>query len=294
MYLAARQYYQLPEHFEAEWIVADILDTDSLMDAFAGADVVFHCAAVVSFHMHKKDDLMRTNVEGTHNVVNACLKTGVPKIIYTGSIAALGRKPGVTNYITEETQWEESSANTDYARSKYLGELEIWRGAEEGLQAAVLLPGVILGPADGERSSNSIYKLARRTGWFYPEGSSGFVGVTDVAKLLILLYENNLWNQKVLAVAENLSYADLFRSIAEWSGIKPPRFPLSGWVLNAISKVAWVLEKLHLPTPVPYQAVYNTATHSIYHSTRIQQLGPFTFEPVKEVNTKALAFLYNK
>ncbi|MEI8204815.1 MAG: NAD-dependent epimerase/dehydratase family protein, partial [Bacteroidota bacterium] len=73
-----------------QWVEADVLNIHSLSDAMQGVTLVYHCAAVVSFNKSEKDEMMTSNVEGTSNVVNACLKQGVKKLCYVSSIAALG------------------------------------------------------------------------------------------------------------------------------------------------------------------------------------------------------------
>ena len=100
------------------WIDLDLQDGEDLEKAFATVDVVFHCAAKVSFRRADFDELMETNVLGTRHVVNACLKTQKP-LILASSVAAIGRT-GSSAPISEDTEYKESKYNTDYAISKYL------------------------------------------------------------------------------------------------------------------------------------------------------------------------------
>ena len=76
---------------KVEWIQCDILDITLLEEAMQDVQQVYHCAAVVSFNPKEKDLLNNTNVEGTANVVNACLNAGVEKLLFVSSVSALGR-----------------------------------------------------------------------------------------------------------------------------------------------------------------------------------------------------------
>ena len=113
-----------------EWVEADLLDLSALEKAFVGVERIVHCAAVVSFHREDKAEMMNINVTGTANMVNLAIENKVKKFLHVSSVAALGRKPSI-NIIDETIKWEESENNSNYAKSKYLGELEVWRAQEE-------------------------------------------------------------------------------------------------------------------------------------------------------------------
>ena len=132
----------------------DLLNTDTL-DGVNGDsfDLVIHCAAMVGFEAHLGQTMIENNTQSTKNLVNACIKNGVPSILHLSSIAALGR-PTNNHPITINTLWEESPYNTAYAKSKFLSELEIMRGQEEGLNVAIVNPGVILGVGSGKQVAN--------------------------------------------------------------------------------------------------------------------------------------------
>src|SRR5258708_958715 len=99
------------------WKNADVNDSNSLVDAFQNVGAVIHAAAVVSFDPRAKEKIYNTNVEGTRNVVNACLSLGITRLILVSSVAALGRKKGQTE-INEKNQWGDGELNSNYAKSK--------------------------------------------------------------------------------------------------------------------------------------------------------------------------------
>ncbi len=91
--------------------------------------------------------MYQVNVEGTANVVNMALEKSIRRFVHISSVAALGRTAN-GGYVNEEKKWEESKVNTHYAKSKYKGELEVWRGISEGLSGVIVNPSTILGYGD--------------------------------------------------------------------------------------------------------------------------------------------------
>lgn len=283
-------FHQLPAAYQPAWVTGDILDIDDLTEHIHNVDAVFHCAAKVSFQKKDKHALMSNNVLGTRNVVNACLKNNIPKLVYSSSVAAIGRTDeGKT--ITENTDWVESKYNSQYAISKNLAEQEVWRGKEEGLKVTMVNPGIILGFGDGVLGSNQLYNMINKGQPLYPTGSNGFVGVEDVSRLMLFLYENNLWNNRYLCVSENLKYQHLFNQIADAMGKKQPRIKLAGSVYYLGVAVSKFLEFLHLPTPFPSENIITSSQDSSYETVHSDYLTSFQYTPIRAVNYYALLAL---
>ncbi len=166
--------------------VGDILDSYYLESYINTDSMVIHTAANVSFDPKDKDRLFETNIKGTENVVNACIFAKVKKMCYVSSVAAIGRT-GSSEFITEETVWEDSKRNTNYAISKRYAELEVWRGSEEGLKMVIVNPTVVMGYTSQGNSSSSIFHNIKKGFPFRSNGANGFVGAVDVAKALIFV-----------------------------------------------------------------------------------------------------------
>lgn len=150
-------------------VQCDILDTSALEEAMEGITQLYHCAAAVSFSSKNKDRLLKINIEGTANVVNAALEAGVKKMVHVSSVSALGRiRENET--VTEEMSWTEESSNSVYGKSKYLGEMEVWRGTGEGLDAVIVNPSLILGSGDWSKGSSEIFKSVYNEFPWYSEG----------------------------------------------------------------------------------------------------------------------------
>ena len=217
----------------------DILDIIRLTEIMQGITHVYHCAAIVSFEKKEKYRLLKINIEGTANIVNACLDAGVEKLIHVSSVSALGRiRNG--NVITEKMNWTEETSNSIYGKSKYLGEMEVWRGIGEGLQAAIICPSLILGGSNWDSGSCAVFKSAWNEFKWYTEGGGGFVDVRDVTSVMILLMNSEISNERFILSGENLSYREVFTSIAKCFNKKPPHKKVTSFM----TEIVWRLEAL--------------------------------------------------
>lgn len=199
----------------------DILDVCALEDAMKGVTEVYHCAGLVSFSPQDESRLYKINVEGTANVVNAALEAGIRKLVHVSSVAALGRiRPG--EIISEKMQWTPQTNNSKYGHSKFMGEMEVWRGIAEGLNAVVVNPVIILGPGNWNYGSTKIFKSVYEGFPWYTEGTTGFVDVRDVAEAMIQLMQSDISGERFIISAENDSYRKIFTMIAKAFGKAVP------------------------------------------------------------------------
>ncbi len=222
-----------------EWFKADILDVVGLDEAMQGITQVYHCAAIVSFDPKGKDLLHKTNVEGTANVVNACINNAIEKLLFVSSVASLGRANAEAT-ITELSKWIESSNNSAYAKSKYLAEMEVWRGIGEGLQAVIVNPSIILGNGDWTKGSAAIFKSAYDEFAWYTTGINGFVDVQDVVSAMVQLMDSSIVAERFIVSAENSSYQQLFTQIAIAFKKQPPHKKVTSF----LAAIVWRLEAL--------------------------------------------------
>ncbi|WP_462255380.1 NAD-dependent epimerase/dehydratase family protein [Ferruginibacter sp.] len=217
----------------------NILDVVGLEEAMMGIDEVYHCAAIVTFNPKRKMEMFKINIEGTANVVNAALEAGVKKMVHVSSVAALGRIRE-NELINETMNWTEETSNSNYGQSKYLAELEVWRGIGEGLNAVMVNPVIILGAGDWNSGSSKLFQSAYNEFPWYTEGTTGFVDVRDVVKAMMQLMESDITAQRFIVSAENRSYRDVFSLMAKAFNKKPPYKP----VTPLIAKIVWRLGAL--------------------------------------------------
>lgn len=268
---------------QVEWVKGDILDVVSLETAMAGVDEVYHCAAVVSFNPQKKNLLQQTNAEGTANVVNACLYAGIRKLVFVSSVAALGRirqdKP-----INESMNWSEETSNSEYGKTKYFAEMEIWRGIGEGLNAVIVNPVIILGAGDWEKGSSGIFKSAYDEFPWYTEGTSGFVDVADVVKAMIMLMESDVQAERFILCADNLAYRDVFTQIASYFGKRAPYRKVTPLLAAIVWRLEAVKAKFTGKDPLLTKETVRTAAAKVqFDNSKLKQFLPaFTYTPVAD------------
>lgn len=203
-----------PFNAAVQQIQCDILDVITLEEVMQGVTHIYHCAGLVSFHKKDADRLYKINVEGTANIVNAALIAGVQKIVHVSSVAALGRIRE-TEAIHEKMTWTPQTSNSKYGESKHLGEMEVWRGIAEGLNAVIVNPTIILGPGNWSDGSTAIFKSVYNEFPWYTNGSTGFVDVRDVVKVMIELMDSTVSAERFIISAHNESYRNVFNAIAD-------------------------------------------------------------------------------
>lgn len=227
------------QHENLQQIQCDILDVIGLEQAMKGVEQVYHCAAIVTFNPRRKQEMFKINIEGTANMVNAALDAGVKKMVYVSSVAALGRIRE-NELINETMNWTEETSNSAYGQSKYLAEMQVWRGIGEGLNALMVNPVLIMGAGDWNGGSSQIFKTVYDEFPWYTDGSSGFVDVRDVAGAMIRLMDSEVTAERFILSAENRTFVDVFGLIAKAFGKKPPRKKVTPF----IAKIVWRLEAI--------------------------------------------------
>lgn len=259
---------------------ADILDQASLQEAFDGVTTVIHAAAFVSFNPRLRKKVFEVNVEGTRHVVDTCLQLGIPNLIHISSVAALGRKPG--EIITEENKWT-GLLTSDYGESKYLAELEVYRGAEEGLQVSLVNPSVILSGAQPHRSSAALLDYVWSEKPFYTKGFLNYVDARDVAEAVYRLYLKPRPGEKFILTAGNVSYLDFFSKVAERLGRKPPVLAVAPALTYWVGWLEEVRGLLFNCEPMVTRQSARLAIQSFsYDSTKAQKILGISFRPLEE------------
>jgi nucleoside-diphosphate-sugar epimerase len=235
---------------------------------------------MVSFDPSERDRMMKVNVEGTANVVNACLSAGVKKLLYVSSVASLGMVND-ESVIDENTEWNEDDDNPNYAVSKFLGEVEVWRGMAEGLNAVIINPSLILGAGKWTDTSLKIFKTVAEGQAFYPLGGNGYVDVRDVAKIMIELMEGDISGERFIVNAENLSYKEVIDSIADKMGVKKPTIPVKGLITLVGRAYDAVKSKLTGSMPVfSAEVARYTQMNFRYDSNKFRGLKEYEYIPI--------------
>lgn len=288
-------YNNTPLAFDHQNLVAikcNILDTSALEEVMQGVSQLYHCAAVVSFNKKNKEQLFKINIEGTANVVNAAIDAGVKKMVHVSSVSALGRLRE-NETVTEEMMWTEESSNSLYGKSKYLGEMEVWRGTGEGLEAVIVNPSLILGGGNWSKGSSEIFRSVYKEFPWYTEGVTGVVDVKDVARAMILLMNSEINKERFILNAENISYKEIFTAIANCFGKRVPHKKVNPLIAAMVWRWEAIKSMFTGKDALVTKETARTALAKVYfdNSKFLKAVPGFQFTPVNETITTTCATL---
>lgn len=222
-----------------EWVEATLNDIPKLTEAFKDVTHVYHCAALVSFDPNEYFNLRTININGTANIVNLCISHKVTKLCYVSSVAAVGSGE-MDDEINEDSEWNPEADHNVYAITKYGAEMEVWRGTQEGVDAVILNPGIVIGPGYWRSSSGSLFNRINRGMKYYTKGITGYVDVQDVAKCMILAMESSIINERYILISENLSFKTFAEKVADQLGVDPPKKEAKNWLLQIAWRLDWL------------------------------------------------------
>jgi len=226
------------------WEDADLGSVEALTRAFAGADVVFHCAAMASVKREVTAEMTAANVTGTANVVEAAIAAGVPRLVHTSSVVAVG-------LTTDGRPCDEAAAwNFDaegfldaYAITKRRAE-DVVHAARDRIDAVIVNPTYMFGPRDARPSSGKlIVDVVRRRVPGWTPGYNNFVDVRDVARGMIAAWRRGRRGERYILAGHEMTYRDVMREIARVAGVAPPRLPVPRPIAWAIGRWGDLVER---------------------------------------------------
>ena len=226
------------------WINGDILDKESLIAAFTGAETVFHLAALVSIDADRAQELHRTNVVGTRNVVEAAIECGVRRLLHVSSIRAYDQYP-LDEVLDENRRPADDLHQAPYDRSKAAGEVEVRRGIDRGLDAVILNPTSVIGPYDvGPSHMGQVFlNLYHRRIPALIAGGYDWVDVRDVVAATMAAETKARCGENYLVSGHWHTVRELAELAQQATGVAVPflQFPL--WVARLWAPCQVVLDR---------------------------------------------------
>lgn len=273
----------LPDHQPADVRYGDLLDVFSLENALEGCNSIIHAAAKVSFLSKDAKEMAAVNEDGTANLVNAALGQGIKRFVHLSSVAALNRESG--KLTTLKDRWHEKPAATAYARTKFAGEREVWRGQAEGLNVAVLYPSTVIGQGDWLRPGTPrLFHRAKNGIRFAPSGSAGFVAVDDVVNAVLFALKSDTENLRILLNAENLNWAVALNQIATAVEASGPSTTLSATASGFAWPISTLAARITGGTPKISRDLHLTASANYtYDGSSYSELTGQQYRAVSEV-----------
>ena len=270
-----------------EWQNADLTVPESIGEALDEVNRVYHAAAYVSFDPRDRKKIIENNRLVTASLVNACLEKKDIRFLHVSSTSALGAAINGEE-VRENIIWTPGKMNTGYSVSKFLSEMEVWRGMEENLDALIVNPSIILGPGFWHKGSSSMFSNIKKGLRFYMNGVTGYVGVEDAVKCMIALMDSTISHERFILSAENLSYKEIFTLIASEMKVKAPSIEAT----PLLAGLAWRLDAFRSlfggKRVITRETVRAGRSKVFFSNEKIKNQLGYEFESIKEVIRKTV------
>ena len=227
--------------FDTEICVGDLGDKPSLRRALRDCDALIHTAAEYRLWTTDPNSMIASNITGTANILAAAGEAGVSNIVYTSSVAALGRATG-DEPATEETPSKLEDKIGTYKRSKFLAEQEALRlHRAQGLPVKIVNPSAPIGPGDIRPTPTGrlVVEAAKGKVPAYVNTGLNVVHVDDVAEGHWLALHNGVAGEKYILGGNNLTLFEILTHIANCAGGRPPMIRVPH---NIVLPVAYISE----------------------------------------------------
>jgi len=268
---------------DAETVSADITDPASLERAFRGAQVVYHLASSISIRMDNWEELQRVNVEGTRNVVEACLRCRVEMLVYFSSIHAYQQEP-FNLPLDEDRALLTDKRIPPYERSKAAAESIARQAPERGIPTVIIVPTAILGPHDFRPSyfGQALRLLARGRIPALVRGGYDWVDVRDVVNGAMQAERLAPSGGRYILSGHWRSLRDVAQVTAEITGRPATKFVVPIWLAELFQPVMARLAQINGSQPIYTVAMLNAlrSNRQISHARATKDLGyaPRPFE----------------
>jgi len=266
-----------------EWVEGDINNKESIDNITNNVDTIYHCAAMVSFSKNDKELIHKTNIEGTKNIVDICLKKNI-RLCFVSSIATLGETKNRYEYIDEYTPRKEDSIHSEYSISKYLSEEIVTSAIKKGLNAVIVNPSVILGFGHWQSGSSLIISTVAKKLPFYTKGRTGFVDVRDVCKAMKLLTESEITGERFILNQGNYSYKELLTLLAKHLQVRKPFIYASPLLTELAWRIGFLIKLIGGKEPsITKETSRSSHNISFYSGEKIKNyLQNFHYTPFEE------------
>lgn len=259
----------------------DVTDLPSLEAASRGVDSVFHLAGLIAYSRAQREAMERVNVTGTANVIEACKRTGVRRLLHLSSVVAIGASFDGKVPLTEDSPYNISGLDLGYFETKRKAEALVLDAiAKNQLDAVMINPSTIYGRADAKKGSRKTQiKVAQGKFPFYPPGGVNVVAVEDVVEGILAGWKKGRTGERYIMSSENLLLKDAFDLIANAAGVKPPAIGLPRPAIFAIGKVGDLLEAIGKKGPLNTENAWTAVLYHWFDSTKAQRELGIKFRP---------------
>jgi len=262
----------------------NLLDLDSLEKAFKGADTVYHLAGKISLIPSENNIVQKINYDGTMNVIEACKKCNVKKLVYMSSVHAL-EEPEEGIVIDEFYPFDPDNNRGQYDKSKAMASIKVMQSIKSGFEAIVVCPSGIIGPYDSLVSfmGKTIIDFINGRIKFLIDGAYDFVDVRDVVEGTILAADKGIAGEKYILSGQRITVDEIMEILSSVSKFKIPKFKIPKWVASAAATVATVYYEVFKVKPFFTKYSFNTLQRNskFSHLKASNELG-YNPRPIRE------------
>jgi dihydroflavonol-4-reductase len=277
---------------DAEVVVGDLLDRESLDRAMAGVRSVCHVAADYRIWAADPEEIVRNNLAGTRNVMEAALAGLVEHLVYTSSVATL--RPNPTGAADENREASPEQAVGAYKRSKVIAERAVEKMIKDnGLQAVIVMPSTPIGPRDVRPTPTGriVVEAAQGRMPAFVESGLNLVHVDDVAEGHVLALQKGRVGEKYILGGQDVSLREMLGTIARLVGRRAPTVSIPR---GPLFPLAWANERIARATGrEPFLTLdgLRMAAHNMYFSSAKAEaeLG-YRARPFEEALVDAIAW----
>jgi dihydroflavonol-4-reductase len=204
-------------------VVGDLLQVDALRTALEGCDAVMHVAADYRLWVTDPEKMHATNVTGTRELLRLAREQGVPRVVYTSSVATMGFFSD-GRLCDEATPVSLANMIGHYKRSKYLAEQEAVAAARAGQQVIILNPTTPIGPGDIKPTPTGriIVDFLKRKFPAYMDTGLNLVDVAEVARTHVDALTVGQSGERYILGGENLTLKQLLDKMSAITGLPSP------------------------------------------------------------------------
>ncbi len=275
-----------------EVVEGDLADAGSLARALAGCEALFHVAADYRLGAFDPQQLYRTNVEGTRNILDAARAAGVGRVVYTSSVATIGI-PADGSPGTEGTPATVSDMIGHYKRSKFLAEEVARDAAGAGAPVVIVNPSTPVGPGDVKPTPTGQMVLdaaAGRTPAYIDTGLN-IVHVDDVAAGHLLALHRGRVGERYILGGQDMPLREILVEIAQLVGRKPPSVRLPGTLVMPIAYAAEAVARVTgRPTRITVEGVRMARKRMFFSSAKAARELGYQWRAPTEAFADAIAW----
>jgi dihydroflavonol-4-reductase len=211
------------EGLGAELVIGDLLQPDNLRSAIAGCDALVHVAADYRLWVPDPKKMYTANVDGTKALLRLARETGVPRVVYTSSVATMGFLSDGT-IVDEETPVSIRNMIGHYKRSKFLAEQEAIAAARLGQRVVILNPTTPIGSDDAKPTPTGriVVDFLNRKFPAYVDTGLNLVDVQAVAAMHVAALERGTSGERYILGGENLTLKQILDRMAAITGLPSP------------------------------------------------------------------------